>query len=447
MRALRALNRSSTSPSTLVRPQRRPHSSSSRMVAMAASRHSAEDAARLERAKSYPYARPSSSFIYINGHAFVFDCAAWPAVSAGGRWLTDLPLRPPPELLLPNAGASSPDETLVSVVEACDRFFGFCARRALELPPPTEDAAAAPAPEAGHFTPILAVGSNAGVAQLARKFPSDLFPAGVVVPVVRALLRDFDVAFAPLVTSYGSTPATLHPSPGTHVELFVTHLTPAQAKRMHETEGAYNLQRLTNVALREGAGIEHLLEKKEEGGGGGAPSLLGAPTSTRLLTYGHQAGTLRLRFRRRAEEEEHLETPVALAEIRAHGRRFPALTQREMLRAVRHALHAAEEEGEGEGATTADNSSGSGSDTSDALPPPRPLPPILHPEHAQDCWLGTEEAELDKFLLRCLDCADTRKKRVERLTAAAVAFHEELEPPAQVEVLQTMGTVLSDNVK
>jgi hypothetical protein len=360
----------------------------------------------------------------------VFDCAAWPAVSAGGRWLAELPVRPPPEL-------SSGGETLVSVVEACDRFFGFCARRALELPPTEEEGA----PGAAHFTPILAVGSNAGVAQLARKFPSDLFPSGVVVPVVRALLRDFDVAFAPLVTSYGSTPATLHPSPGTHVELFVTHLTPAQARRMHETEGAYNLQRLSNVALREGAGIEHLLLNGE------GASLLGRPTSTRLLTYGHQAGTLRLRFRRRAEEEGDEQTPVALAEIRAHGRRFPALTQREMLRAVRHALHAAEEEEEAATAGDSGSGSGSSSDTPDALPPPRPLPPILHPDHAQDCWLGTEEAELDKFLLRCLDCADTRKKRVERLTAAAVAFHEELEPPARVEVLQTMGTVLSDNVK
>lgn len=33
------------------------------------------------------------------------------------------------------------------------------------------------------LTPILAIGSNAGPEQLARKFPLDLFPAGVVVPV------------------------------------------------------------------------------------------------------------------------------------------------------------------------------------------------------------------------------------------------------------------------
>jgi hypothetical protein len=33
------------------------------------------------------------------------------------------------------------------------------------------------------LTAILAIGSNAGPAQLARKFPLDLFPKGVIVPV------------------------------------------------------------------------------------------------------------------------------------------------------------------------------------------------------------------------------------------------------------------------
>lgn len=33
------------------------------------------------------------------------------------------------------------------------------------------------------LTAILAIGSNAGPQQLARKFPLDLFPEGVIVPV------------------------------------------------------------------------------------------------------------------------------------------------------------------------------------------------------------------------------------------------------------------------
>lgn len=40
--------------------------------------------------------------------------------------------------------------------------------------------------------------------QLARKYPPDLFPCGVVVPVVRSVLADFDVVYAPLISSYGS---------------------------------------------------------------------------------------------------------------------------------------------------------------------------------------------------------------------------------------------------
>ncbi len=61
-----------------------------------------------------------------------------------------------------------------------------------------------PAPSAEPWTPVLAIGSNAGPEQLARKFPPEMFPAGVVVPAVRAVLEDFDVVYAPLISSYGS---------------------------------------------------------------------------------------------------------------------------------------------------------------------------------------------------------------------------------------------------
>ena len=54
------------------------------------------------------------------------------------------------------------------------------------------------------LTPVLAVGSNAAPAQLARKFPAELFPNGVVIPVLRCVLPDFDVVYAPLISSYGS---------------------------------------------------------------------------------------------------------------------------------------------------------------------------------------------------------------------------------------------------
>jgi hypothetical protein len=384
----------------------------------------------------------------------VFDCRLWPTVSRGGAWLERLPVRPPPELDWDDADASAP----LSVVDACARL-GFCARRALELSPsgpPADD----------HWTPILAIGSNAGVSQLARKFPhqseSDdppLFPDGVVVPVVRSVITGFDVGYAPLVTSYGSAPATLHPSPGTRCELFVTHLTPRQAQRMHATEGAYHLQRLSNVELREGAGLEHLSEEEEGGEEGKRAAGVAATTA---LTYGHQAGTLHVVFsRRRGGKDESgplsSPTPVALAEIRAQGRVFPALRQTEMLRALRHALHLDETAGAGGGGGGGDSSGARGQQQQDEqeedrLPPPRPLPPVPHPdEHnpqdddGEEHWLGLDEAELDAFLLACLDCDATRKRRVERLTAAARPVT--LDPPLTLEILETMGTVLSDNVK
>jgi len=56
------------------------------------------------------------------------------------------------------------------------------------------------------LTLVLAVGSNAAPAQLAGKFTLDHFPHGVVIPVLRCILPDFDVVYAPAITSYGSCP-------------------------------------------------------------------------------------------------------------------------------------------------------------------------------------------------------------------------------------------------
>lgn len=50
--------------------------------------------------------------------------------------------------------------------------------------------------------------------------------------------------------------ATLEHSPGTTVETFVTFLTAEQLKRMHETEGAYFLNELTNLDLHVGLSLE-----------------------------------------------------------------------------------------------------------------------------------------------------------------------------------------------
>ncbi len=72
-----------------------------------------------------------------------------------------------------------------------------------------QDLHASPELLSTNFVPVLAVGSNGSPQQLARKFPASKFPAGVLVPVVRAVLEDFDVVYAPLFAAYGSCAGAL----------------------------------------------------------------------------------------------------------------------------------------------------------------------------------------------------------------------------------------------
>jgi len=92
-------------------------------------------------------------------------------------------------------------------------------------------------PDPKHFerrTPVLAAGSNRAPERLAQKFQGP-FP-NAMIPVTRAHLADFDSVYCAHVTSYGSVPATLHPSPGTTVMLHITWLTDDELACMHETE-------------------------------------------------------------------------------------------------------------------------------------------------------------------------------------------------------------------
>jgi hypothetical protein len=82
-------------------------------------------------------------------------------------------------------------------------------------------------------TAVLAFGSNAAPEQLKRKFGE--IP-GSVIPVVQAELADFDVVYSAHLTSYGTIPATLAPSPGVRLQTWVTWLDDAQLTRMHESE-------------------------------------------------------------------------------------------------------------------------------------------------------------------------------------------------------------------
>jgi len=99
-------------------------------------------------------------------------------------------------------------------------------------------------------TPVLAAGSNRAPERLAQKFQT-LFP-GAKIPVTRAHLAGFDSVYCAHVTSYGSVPATLHPSAGTTVTLHLTWLDEDELACMHETEQPgvnYHFVRLRNLDL------------------------------------------------------------------------------------------------------------------------------------------------------------------------------------------------------
>jgi len=213
--------------------------------------------AAVERALGYPYPRPSSSFLFRPGRgARPFPCREWPGIEGLPDFLAHL-----------RADGS-----------------------------PTNCAA---------WTPVLAIGSNASPQQLERKFPAAFFP-NAIIPAIKGRLRDFDVAYAPLLSSYGSVTATLAHSPACTVEVFVTYLEASLLERMHATEGGYDLVMLDDVELELGNG----------------------EVLTRVAQYNHQRGTLCVPV------GEGTPWPVALAEIPATGRAFPARTQREMQEVV-----------------------------------------------------------------------------------------------------------------
>ena len=163
---------------------------------------------------------------------------------------------------------------------------------------------AAPAP-LSQRTPVLAYGANAAPERLRRKFA----PAGpAAFPVLQARLHGFDVVHAAHISSYGAVPATIAPSPGTVCDIAITCLDARELARMHETEfrrHTYLFGPLRNIRLE--------------------PDLLPPmdTASTYVGGYGHIAPE---------------GAPLALAAIRAEGRRFRTCSQTEALHAVQAML-------------------------------------------------------------------------------------------------------------
>ncbi len=148
-------------------------------------------------------------------------------------------------------------------------------------------------------TPVLAAGSNRAPERLAQKFQQS-FP-NAQIPVTHARLTGFDSVYCAHVTSYGSVPATLHPSPGTTVTLHITWLTDDELACMHETEQPgvnYHYARMSGLDLTVDGGARLDV----------AYAYLSAHGA--LLEEG---------------------APVALAAIAATNRRFPVRDQSAML--------------------------------------------------------------------------------------------------------------------
>ena len=165
---------------------------------------------------------------------------------------------------------------------------------------------AAPAP-LSQRTPVLAYGANAAPERLQRKF--ELFGAAVF-PVLRARLHGFDVVHAAHISSYGAVPATIAPSPGTVCHIAITYLDDRQLARMHATEFRRHTDLfgpLRNIRLE--------------------PDLL--PPMETVSTYVGGFGHI-------APEG----APLALAAIRAEGRRFRTCSQTEALQAIQAMLGA-----------------------------------------------------------------------------------------------------------
>jgi hypothetical protein len=153
-------------------------------------------------------------------------------------------------------------------------------------------------PDLADRTSLLAYGSNAAPAALARK----LAPLpGVEMPVLRAELEGFDVVYSAHVSPYGAVPATLYESPGTTASVFVVHPTAEQRALLTASEPNYDLVELP-VCL----------------------SIGDKPATRRLEVFRSKHGPLSVGG-----------GPVALAAIRATGRALPELDEPAILEHVR----------------------------------------------------------------------------------------------------------------
>lgn len=173
-------------------------------------------------------------------------------------------------------------------------------------------------------TPVIGYGANTAVEALARKFAHA--PGDVLIPVLAATLRHFDVVFSAHLSSYGAMPATLQRSAGTTVGVFVLALTDGQLEVMHATETPYRFVELTEIELALGGSPPASTPGgplADEPAPGAREPVVGSAAHTYISRNG-------------ATLIEGAET--ALSAIPAEGRCYRAYTQLEMLTWLRDEL-------------------------------------------------------------------------------------------------------------
>ena len=151
------------------------------------------DTLHLQWALSYPFPRPQSAFVFLNG-------ASWPLIDTQGEfgdWVIETP-----------EGQRSFTNVL----------------------PPSELTAL----QSGDYHAVAAVGSNAAPAQLRRKFRDHI--DNVCIPVLQIDIPNHVVAYANRIAAYGSIPATLVPHEGGSVRVWATLLSSRDYEVMNATE-------------------------------------------------------------------------------------------------------------------------------------------------------------------------------------------------------------------
>jgi hypothetical protein len=217
----------------------------------------------VELGLTYPYPREPGSYLFVDG-------TAYPYVSLGHQSLFDATVRSGRKVL-----------TARSLLER----LGLGAQAAVAR------------------TPVIAYGSNANVDALKRKFVTPQFSSPAVIPVVEGRLDGFDVSWAPHFAFNGALPATIVPSQGTSVSVWVTWLDSAQLTRMNATE---EVGELYSYGMLTGAGLD-----------------VQGPDVTRAGLYVDCFGALRI--------DGGL---LAVAAVPARDRRFEAADSRQALRRV-----------------------------------------------------------------------------------------------------------------